>query len=189
VAQTGTATENTPLDAQRQAELVEFQRERAADPRGYFARLRAKSPVDFEEGMDGNVQILKRSDVERVLRETETFSNVMGIMGSEEPVIPLGVDPPLHSEYRRLLDPLFSRRRMADLEPAVAAKVNQLIDGFIDQGECDFSEQVAVPLPCSTFLTLSAFRPGPGRTAGGPEGRPHLLHVDRRDRRPPVGRQ
>jgi cytochrome P450 len=154
MANTGTAVENTPTDLKRQAELVEFQRERAADPRGYFSRLRAKCPVDFDEGMDGNVQVLRREDVERVLRETETFSNVMGIMGSEEPVIPLGVDPPLHSEYRRLLDPLFSRRRMAELEPSVAAHVNRIIDGFIDQGECDFSEEVAVPLPCSTFLTL-----------------------------------
>jgi cytochrome P450 len=152
--QSGTAFENIPTDSARQQQLMEFARERSADPRGYFARLRAQCPVDFEQGQDGNVQVLRRDDVEHVLRDTELFSNVMGIMGSEEPVIPLGVDPPLHSDYRRLLDPLFSRRRMAELEPIVARHVNQIIDGFIADGGCDFAEQLAVPLPCSTFLSL-----------------------------------
>ncbi|MGX7680028.1 cytochrome P450 [Jatrophihabitans sp. DSM 45814] len=154
MAETGTAFDNIPTDPVRQAELTEFARQRAADPRGYFSRLRAQCPVDFNEGTDGNVQVLNRDDVELVLRDTELYSNVMGIMGSAEPVIPLGVDPPQHSEYRRLLDPLFSPRRMAALEPTVAAHVNSLIDSFIDKGECDFSESLAVPLPCSTFLSL-----------------------------------
>ncbi|MEX5637905.1 cytochrome P450 [Parafrankia sp. FMc2] len=151
---TNTYLDNLPQDPVRQAQLVEFARERAADPRAYFSRLRAKCPVDFDEGVYGVVQALKRSDVERVLRDTDVFSNVMGLMGSDEPVIPLGVDPPQHAQYRRLLDPLFSPRRMALLEPAVTAHVNTLIDGIIDRGECDFSADVAVPLPCSTFLSL-----------------------------------
>jgi cytochrome P450 len=149
-----TANENRPTDVATQEALQEFARQRAADPRAYFARLRAKCPVDFDEGRDGNVQILNRADVERVLRDTEVFSNVMGIMGSEEPVIPLGVDPPEHAQYRKLLDPIFNRKRMAELEPTVTAHVNTIIDSFIDKGECDFSADLAVPLPCSTFLSL-----------------------------------
>lgn len=154
MARTGTAFDNIPPDPQRQAQLQEIARERAADPRGYFARLRAKSPLDFDDVQDGNVQALRRADVERVLRDTALFSNVMGLMGSEEPLIPLGVDPPEHARYRRLLDPLFNRKRMAQLEPTVTAHVNQLIDGFIDKGQCDFSTDIAVPVPCSAFLSL-----------------------------------
>ncbi|HVW42112.1 MAG TPA: cytochrome P450 [Amycolatopsis sp.] len=154
MAASGTTFNDESPDAAINERRLAFARERAADPRGYFARLRAKSPVDFDEGADGNVQVLKRPDVERVLRDTDLFSNDMGIMGSEEPVIPLGVDPPLHAKYRRLLDPLFNRRRMAELEPAVNAHVNEIIDSFIDKGECDFSRELAVPLPCSTFLSL-----------------------------------
>src|SRR5262249_17184412 len=140
---TGNASESIPQDLQRQEQLQELARERAADPRAYCARLRAKSPLDFREGQDGTVQVLKRADVERVLRDTASFSNVMGLMGSEEPLIPLGVDPPEHARYRRLLDPQFSRKRMAELEPTVTARVNQLIDTFIENGECDFSTDIA----------------------------------------------
>jgi cytochrome P450 len=149
-----TAVEAGPPDAAREARLEQFMRDRANDPRAYYAQLRARCPVDFDEHRDGPAA-LTRADVESVLRDTELWSNeTTPIMGSAEPVIPLGVDPPQHSIYRRVLDPLFSPKRMKALEPAVTAHVNQMIDAFIDTGECDFSADVAVPLPCLTFLTL-----------------------------------
>ena len=43
---------------------------------------------------------------------------------------------------------------MAVLQPAVEKHVNDLIDAFIERGTCDFSTELAVPLPCSTFLSL-----------------------------------
>jgi cytochrome P450 len=143
-----------PPDAERQARLDQFMRARANDPRAYYAELRSRCPVDFDEHHEG-AAALRRADVESVLRDTDLWSNeTTPIMGSAEPVIPLGVDPPQHSIYRRVLDPLFSPKRMKALEPAVTAHVNQMIDAFIDTGECDFSADVAVPLPCLTFLTL-----------------------------------
>ncbi|HBJ72509.1 MAG TPA: cytochrome P450 [Actinobacteria bacterium] len=98
--------------------------------------------------------VLNRADIEEVLRNTDVFSSEMPLMGSQEPVIPLGVDPPLHSMYRRILDPLFSPKKMAALQPKVADHVNEFIDSFIDKGEVDFSAELAVPLPCLTFLSL-----------------------------------
>jgi len=56
--------------------------------------------------------------------------------------------------YRRVLDPLFSPKKMAALQPTVAAQVNGMIDAFIDKGEVEFSADLAVPLPCLTFLSL-----------------------------------
>ena len=157
MASQSTASQSTveapPPDAEREAQLEQFMRDRANDPRAYYAELRGRCPVDFDEHRDGPAA-LKRADVESVLRDTDLWSNETPIMGSAEPVIPLGVDPPQHSVYRRLLDPLFSPKRMKALEPAVTAHVNQMIDAFIDKGECDFSADVAVPLPCLTFLTL-----------------------------------
>ncbi len=64
------------------------------------------------------------------------------------------IDPPEHAKYRRILDPLFTPRQMAKREPAITALVNQMIDGFVDRGECDFHEEFAVPLPCTVFLQL-----------------------------------
>jgi len=146
-------------DPEQAAKLDAWQYERSNTPREYYINLRAQCPVDFEQHRgaagDGVVAaVMNRSDIEEVLRNTEIFSAEFGIMGSEEPVIPLGVDPPLQAMYRRVLDPLFSPKKMAALQPTVAAQVNGMIDAFIDKGEVEFSADLAVPLPCLTFLSL-----------------------------------
>jgi cytochrome P450 len=69
-------------------------------------------------------------------------------------LIPLQVDPPDHLRYRRMLDPLFTPPKMAKLEADVANLTNRCIDRFIEDGQCDFASQFAVPIPSGTFLHL-----------------------------------
>ena len=40
------------------------------------------------------------------------------------------------------------------LEPDITRLVNERIDSFIDRGECEFAEELAVPLPSAVFLRL-----------------------------------
>jgi cytochrome P450 len=128
--------------------------ERSARPREYYARLRAKGPVDNTENPE-EMLVVRRADVERALRTWQDYSSEFGgAMGSEQPIIPLNVDPPAHARYRRLLDPYFAPKKMVALQPAVQKHTNDLIDACIDSGSCDFSTDLAVPLPCSTFLSL-----------------------------------
>ena len=128
--------------------------ERSAQPREYFAERRDRCPFDSDVETDART-MLRRVDVEAALRNWQDYSSEFsGIMGSTEPIIPLNVDPPLHVKYRRLLDPYFAPRKMATLQVAVQQHTNDLIDTFIESGGCDFSTAMAVPLPCSTFLTM-----------------------------------
>ena len=69
-------------------------------------------------------------------------------------MIPQQIDPPAQTRYRRLLDPLFSRKKMAELVPAIRAHASALIDEFVDKGECEFDSAFAIPLPCTAFLSL-----------------------------------
>ena len=133
----------------------------ARDPRPYFERMRAAQPLRDEFQMEGRkptVIVARASDVESTLRNPKIFSSGfgegMGSLGNDRPLIPLQIDPPDHKKYRVLLDPYFSPRQMAKREADVAALVNQLIDGFIDKGECEFTSEFAVPLPCEVFLKL-----------------------------------
>jgi cytochrome P450 len=43
---------------------------------------------------------------------------------------------------------------MQALEPELRRHAQQLIDGFVERGECEFDQEFAVPLPCAAFLTL-----------------------------------
>jgi cytochrome P450 len=114
----------------------------------------------IEEGgclqpMDGLTLTFSRALTDHVLRHHELFSSVGGLdLGNIRPLIPLNVDPPEHSKYRKILDPLFAPKQMDAQEADITARVNHFIDAFVDRGECNFTEEFAELLPSSVFLGL-----------------------------------
>ena len=100
--------------------------------------------------------VTRRADVEDGLRRAAVFSwSAVGMdLGNIRPLIPLQIDPPQHVKYRRILDPLFSPKKMALLEQEVAELVDELVESFAAKGSCDLHEEFAVPLPCRVFLKL-----------------------------------
>ena len=124
-------------------------------PWPYYKRMRDTNPV-LRAGGDGSevVFIAKHEDIDYVLHNPKLFSS-NGDQGQQmAPLIPISFDPPVHSKWRRLLDPFFSPREMAKLEADITLQANELIDRFIDRGECDYADEYAVPLPCSVFLKI-----------------------------------
>lgn len=133
----------------------------ATDPRPYFSILRDGPPARDDVDVPGRrptVMVTRHRDVEQVLRDPKSFSSRFGDglngLGNDRPMIPLQIDPPEHKKYRVLLDPYLAPRQVARLEADVADLVNRLIDGFIERGSCEFTEEFAVPLPCTVFLRL-----------------------------------
>jgi len=109
----------------------------------------------FVEPVPGMALSFARTNTEFVLRHHEEFSSVVDMnLGNVRPMIPLNVDPPMHSKYRKLLDPLFAPRRMDEQEEDITRRVNGFIDQFIDRGECNFTEEFAELFPSSVFLGL-----------------------------------
>jgi cytochrome P450 len=53
-----------------------------------------------------------------------------------------------------MLDPEFSPKKMTALEPEARVLVNEIIDTFVANGECEFHEDFATPLPSTIFLAL-----------------------------------
>jgi cytochrome P450 len=137
-------------------EVNPFTPEIAACPQGEYARIRAQCPVG-RMPVIGLPVVARHEDVVWALRHPEIFSSEMAAqvaLGTERPMIPQQVDPPRQTRYRKILDPQFSRMRMAELEPRVRAHATELIDAIIDRRECEFDSAFAIPLPCSAFLGL-----------------------------------
>lgn len=136
-----------------------FMPETANDPRAAYARLRDQCPVAASPAMAGDSTgwvVSRYDDVMWALRHPEVFSSGQEAVsiGQEFALIPLQVDPPEHAKYRRWLDPLFSPKRIADIEPDARALVGELVEQFAGRGECDFHEEFATPLPSTIFLRL-----------------------------------
>lgn len=66
--------------------------------------------------------------------------------------IPGELDPPEHGKYRNLLVSNFSPAAVRKKEPEIRALAKSLIDGFCDQGECDFMIDYANKFPTGIFL-------------------------------------
>lgn len=137
--------------------LLLFSPETANAPHDVYRKLRADG-VSRVTGFDGipTVFVCRYEEAMWALRHPEVFSSGPEAVsiGQEQPLIPLQVDPPDQLKYRRLLDPLFSPKRMAELEGDTERIGNGLIDGFIDQGHCDAHQDFATPIPSAIFLSL-----------------------------------
>ena len=132
----------------------------------------------FVQPAEGLVLTFDREITEHVLRHHELFSSRVEMdLGNVRPLIPLNVDPPQHSKYRKLLDPLFAPKRMDEQEEDITRRVNAFIDEFIDRGECNFTEEFAELLPVV----------GVPRADGAARGR--AAHVPAPARRDPAPRE
>jgi cytochrome P450 len=121
----------------------------------------AFQPVNFERALEGaaevkgSVSVASRALVQDTLRNWRGFSseNLIDI-GNVRPMLPISVDPPNHTKYRRLLDPLFAPKRVDQIEADVAGRVNHFIDAFEERGDCNFTTEFAEQFPSSVFLGL-----------------------------------
>ena len=108
-------------------------------------------------GPDDSVWFLTRyDDIAEVLREPADFSS----QTSNYPVrpwIPQAIDPPMHTSYRRILNPWFTVDAMAKLEPHLERYATQLLDDMLSKDEFDFVADFADPFPTVIFCELAGF--------------------------------
>src|SRR5581483_1353000 len=70
------------------------------------------------------------------------------------PSPPITSDPPEHKPAKQLLLPSFTPDAMKKLEPRVRAICNELIDGFIDEAECDVAARYSKHIPVRTIAHM-----------------------------------
>ncbi|MAL27694.1 MAG: cytochrome [Croceicoccus sp.] len=68
--------------------------------------------------------------------------------------IPLSLNPPEHQPYRKILNENLYSSSIKKLEPGIRELTAELIDGFVDNGQCNFVEEFAEQLPLRIFMQL-----------------------------------
>lgn len=102
-------------------------------------------------------------DITQVYQDAETFSTegaaaYQWLAGEMWPNIPLGIDPPDHMKYRKLLNPFFSPKAVAQLDAKMRGNANALLDKCIEgRDTCDFAYEFARVFPVEVFLDLMGF--------------------------------
>lgn len=85
--------------------------------------------------------------VSMMSREWHTFCSGQGSRPESSVPSMINFDAPEHTKRRRLVGHGFTPRRVADHEPYLRAKVNDLLDAVAHRGRCDVVADIATPLP------------------------------------------
>jgi hypothetical protein len=123
------------------------------DPWSSYAVLRETDPVHDA----GSFWVLSRfADVYAAARDTATFSSARGLTLTDgeteldlvsefQPMVML--DPPDHTEFRRMVGRGFTPRQVESLEPLVRDFVRARVEVLAEQGTSDVVHELLKPLP------------------------------------------
>ena len=147
-------------------------------PYEWFAYLRREAPVfwhpDPEGFSDGFWSVTRFADCVGVNRDFEHFSSSRSAtlfhdfdeeMLTQQRMMMLNMDPPMHTRYRRLVNKGFTPRMIRDLEAKVVVATDAIIDSVCELGTADFVEQISAELPLQVIADLM----------GVPQGDRHLV--------------
>jgi cytochrome P450 len=140
-----------------------------ADPFATYERVRASGPIMKTKLMSGTTS---HAAANHILRSPEfgvagghgelppltrrMLSRVSDpdALGPMDPPSLLGVDPPDHTRYRRLVAKEFTVRSVAALEPRIAAVAESLLDRVSGESTFDLVESYASQLPVAVIADL-----------------------------------
>jgi cytochrome P450 len=130
-----------------------------------FRELRRRAPVAWHPFKDGPgfLALTGYDDVLAVSRDSTTWSSQETGVFYDIPrpedayqltLMMLTMDPPRHTKLRSLVSKGFTPRQVARLNDHIADMSRQIVDDVIEQGECDFVEDVAGALPSYVIAEL-----------------------------------
>ncbi len=145
-------------------------------PHDQYAWLRENEPVRWNEepGGGGFWAVTRHSDVWAVDRDFQTYSSEPTIM-IQDPMpgegqgglgpykMMLMMDPPEHTQFRKLIRSEFTLPAAKLREDRIQALAAQIVDAVIDKGECDFVADVAGEMPSFVIAELMGLPLDDGR--------------------------
>ncbi len=124
-----------------------------ADPMPAIDWMHEHAPVYWDD-VTGLWAITRHADVSRIEANWEDFTSARGSRPESSVPSMINADPPDHTRRRRIVSSGFTPRRVAAHEDFLRSTVTELLDAVIDQGRCDFVNDIAKPIPLRMIATL-----------------------------------
>ena len=121
-----------------------------------------RCPVFRSDSHGGFYVVTRYDDIMEVVRNPAVFSSRRGFEIPEHrapSLIPLHYDPPETTEYRRLLNPHFSPKAIAELRDEVRAVAQSRIQEKLQEGRLDVIADLARPVSAWIILKIIGFDP------------------------------
>lgn len=150
-----------PLDAIALGSPDTFLR---ADVDGIFAKLRRERPVGFDAeetpaGLPpgpGFWSFVRHRDMFGISRDHETFTSVPAVGIFDYPVRSsiINMDPPMHTEYRLIVNRGFTPRMIGRLKEQIGAQARRIVEAVAERGRGDLVTDVAAKLPGQVIASM-----------------------------------
>lgn len=139
-----------------------------------FAKLRAGEglswhqplPSLFDTVEPGFWAVTRRADIVYVSQHPDLFTSAQGValdpMPAEVQKIAtffLGMDPPQHTVYRRLVSSAFTPRNVRQIEDQIHKNAVSVVDDLIGAGDVDFVTACSARLPMMTISEMLGVAP------------------------------
>jgi cytochrome P450 family 142 subfamily A polypeptide 1 len=124
-----------------------------------LAWLRENDPVYWSD-VNKLWVVTKFADVSYVSKNNDLFCSGHGVRPGNP--VKLGLideDEPRHTQLRRLINRGFTPRMVKKLEEVFLRLTTEAIDKVAQKGECDFVDDIAVPLPLLLIAEMMGIRP------------------------------
>jgi cytochrome P450 len=126
-----------------------------------YRELRQKCPVGRSEQHGGFWFVTKSEDIFAAEQAPDTFSVAPSMLlpsfGTDMPLIPIDIDPPEHTDYRRILLPLFTPKAVEKLDEGMHRTSRELAEEVAAHEVIDASAAFARPMPTIVFSRLAGF--------------------------------
>ena len=152
------------LMSKRENERVSFDhhdRRFVEDPESVIGAIREEEPLLHSDLYGGFWLLTRYDDVTQAALDHDSFtSSVVGttiIPPSQPrsyPLLPIELDPPGHSQYRGLVNALFTKPRIDALRPQLEALASRLLEPIARNGGGEVVSEFAIPMSLGALAGL-----------------------------------
>jgi cytochrome P450 len=128
----------------------------AQDPYAIFAAVRGKCPLGHSPALGGFYFPTTFDGVKRVFSDYRYFTSTGGSGLPDQMVrlLPVDLDPPQHTRWRRVLNRFFTAEAADADRGRIQRIVDDLMDQFITRGEADLVGELTRPMLALTTLPI-----------------------------------
>ncbi|MCP4003849.1 MAG: cytochrome P450 [bacterium] len=134
-----------------------------------LATLRRECPVALQDATDHTGEfwaITRRDDIDFISKNPGLFSSAANLAhphpAGVDPAaqelmrqLIINMDPPTHTQYRKVVRAAFTVRAVEALEPMMRERARAIIDKVASRGSCEFISEVAAEMPLFVICALT----------------------------------
>ena len=131
------------------------------DPESVIGPIREAHPLIHSDRHGGFWVLTRYEDVTAAALDHEAFTSAVpgttlipSTQPREDPLLPLELDPPEHSRYRALVNPLFAKPAIDAMRPSLETLATKLLEPFARRGGGDVMAEFAHPMSLGSLARL-----------------------------------